>query len=48
LIGNYEETKLALDAIMLLVNGRSHKTVYEMLYQAKRKSKIEKLQLWEK
>ena len=48
LIGNYEETKLALDAIMLLINGRSHKTVYEMLYQAKRKSKIEKLQLWEK
>jgi ribosomal RNA assembly protein len=48
LIGNYEETKLALDAIMLLINGRSHKTVYDMLYQAKRKSKIEKLQLWEK
>jgi ribosomal RNA assembly protein len=47
-IGNYEETKLALDAIMLLINGRSHKTVYEMLYQAKRKLKIEKLQLWEK
>jgi len=47
-IGNYEETMLALDAIMLLINGRSHKTVYEMLYQAKRKSKIEKLQLWEK
>ncbi|HEY7227873.1 MAG TPA: KH domain-containing protein [Nitrososphaeraceae archaeon] len=48
LIGNYEETKLAIDALMLLINGRSHKTVYEMLYQAKRKSKIEKLQLWEK
>jgi ribosomal RNA assembly protein len=47
-IGNYEETKLASDAIMLLINGRSHKTVYEMLYQAKRRSKIEKLQLWEK
>ena len=47
LIGNYEETKLAIDALMLLINGRSHKTVYEMLYHAKRKSKIEKLQLWE-
>jgi len=47
LIGNYEEMKLATDAIMLLVNGRSHKTVYEMLYQAKRRAKIEKLQLWE-
>lgn len=47
LIGNYEETKLAIDALMLLINGRSHKTVYEMLYQAKRRSKVEKLQLWE-
>jgi len=47
LIGDYEETKLAIDAIMLLINGRSHKSVYEMLYQAKRRAKIEKLQLWE-
>lgn len=47
LIGSYEETKLAIDAIMLLIKGRSHKTVYEMLYQAKRRAKIEKLQLWE-
>jgi ribosomal RNA assembly protein len=46
-IGDYEETKLAIDAIMLLINGRSHKSVYEMLYQAKRRAKIEKLQLWE-
>jgi rRNA processing protein Krr1/Pno1 len=38
---------LAIDALMLLIKGRSHKTVYEMLYQAKRRSKLEKLQLWE-
>lgn len=47
LIGNYEGIKLANDSIMLLIDGRSHKTVYEMLYQAKRRAKIEKLQLWE-
>ena len=46
-IGDYQETKLAIDAIMLLIKGRSHKTVYEMLYKSKRRSKIEKLQLWE-
>ena len=47
LIGSYEEMKLATDAIMLLIKGRSHKSVYEMLYQAKRRAKIERLQLWE-
>ena len=47
LIGSYDENKIACDAILLLLKGRSHKSVYEMLYVAKRKSKIEKLQLWE-
>ena len=47
LIGSYDENKIASDAILLLLKGRSHKSVYEMLYVAKRKSKIEKLQLWE-
>jgi ribosomal RNA assembly protein len=28
LIGSYEEMKLATDAIMLLIKGRSHKSVY--------------------
>ena len=47
LIGSYNEIKIAHDAIMLLLKGKSHKSVYDMLYIAKRKSKIEKLQLWE-
>jgi ribosomal RNA assembly protein len=45
-LGRYEETTLANDAVILLLRGRSHKLVYEMLQNAKRKSKLEKLQLW--
>ena len=47
IIGSYNEIKIAHDAIMLLLKGKSHRSVYDMLYLAKRKSKIEKLQLWE-
>jgi ribosomal RNA assembly protein len=32
--------------VLLLLRGRSHKFVYQMLQNAKRKSKLEKLQLW--
>jgi ribosomal RNA assembly protein len=45
-LGTYEETILANDAVILLLRGRSHKFIYEMLQNAKRKSKLEKLQLW--
>jgi ribosomal RNA assembly protein len=45
-LGTYEEIILANDAVLLLLRGRSHKFVYQMLQNAKRKSKLEKLQLW--
>ena len=45
-IGTYEETILANDAVLLLLKGRSHKVVYEMLQNARRKAKIERLKLW--
>jgi ribosomal RNA assembly protein len=45
-LGMYDETILANDAVLLLLKGRSHKFVYQMLQNAKRKSKLEKLQLW--
>ncbi len=45
-IGTYEETILANDAVLLLGKGRSHKVVYEMLQNARRKAKIERLKLW--
>lgn len=46
-IGNYEETKLAVDAIIMLCNGSSHKSVYHMLEEYRRKKKQEKMELWE-
>ena len=45
-IGIYEETILANDAVLLLCKGRSHKVVYEMLQNARRKAKTERLKLW--
>lgn len=47
-IGDYEETSLALDSIMMLCKGSSHKSVYHMLEEYRRKKKEEKLELWEK
>jgi len=46
-IGNYEETKLAIDAIIMLCRGSSHKSVYHMLEEYRRKKKEEKMELWE-
>jgi len=46
-IGNYEETKLAVDAIIMLCRGSSHKSVYHMLEEYRRKKKQEKMELWE-
>ncbi len=47
-IGNYEETSLALNAVTMLCEGSSHKAVYHMLEEFKRKKKLEKMDLWEK
>ncbi len=46
-IGNYEETKLAIDAIIMLCRGSSHKSVYHALEEYRRKKKEEKMELWE-
>ena len=47
LIGKYEEVKLANDAVTMILKGSSHKTVYTMLQDARRKNKLEKMKLWE-
>jgi ribosomal RNA assembly protein len=47
LIGIFEEIKLASGAIIMLSKGSSHKAVYSMLQGARRKSKLERMQLWE-
>lgn len=47
-IGNYEETSLVLNAITMLCKGSSHKSVYHMLEEYRRKKKLERITLWEK
>lgn len=46
-IGDYNETSLALNAIMMICKGSSHKSVYHMLEEHNRKKKLEKMNLWE-
>ena len=46
-IGKYHEIKLATDAIGLLCRGSMHKTVYNMLQEARRREKMDKMRLWE-
>ena len=47
-IGTFDETSLALNAILMICKGSSHKSVYHMLEENKRKKKLERLELWEK
>jgi ribosomal RNA assembly protein len=47
LIGEFEEVRLANDAVIMILKGSTHKTVYTMLQQARRKNKLEKMKLWE-
>lgn len=47
LIGKYEEVRLANDAVTMILKGSTHKTVYTMLQEERRKHKLEKMRLWE-
>ncbi len=47
IIGKPEDVKLASDAVMMLITGSMHSTVYKMLEKARRKAKLERLKLWE-
>lgn len=46
-IGNMTDAKLAKDAITMLAEGSTHKSVYQMLQRERTKRKMEKLLLWE-
>lgn len=46
-IGIFEAIKVAVEAILLLLKGSSHKSVYAMLQNYRRKLKQEKMSLWE-
>jgi len=46
-IGNFHEVKLATDSIAMLAKGSMHKTVYNMLQEARRRDKMDRMRLWE-
>ena len=46
-IGIFDAIKVAVEAIILLSKGSSHRTVYAMLQNYRRKLKQEKMSLWE-
>ena len=47
-IGIFDAIKVAIEAIILLLKGSSHRTVYAMLQNYRRKLKQERMSLWEK
>jgi len=47
IIGNSDEIRLANEAIAMLAKGSMHKSVYNMLQEARRKAKLERINLWE-
>jgi ribosomal RNA assembly protein len=47
LIGKSDQTKIASDAVTMLSKGKSHKSVYTMLQEARRKAKMDRMRLWE-
>lgn len=48
IIGKPEEVRLATEAVRMLASGSMHKSAYNMLQHARRKVKMERLQLWER
>jgi ribosomal RNA assembly protein len=46
LIGEFEEVRLANDAVTMILKGSTHRRVYTMLQQTRRKNKLEKMKLW--
>ena len=47
MIGNSEDIRLANEAVTMLANGSVHKSVYNMLEGARRRTKLERVKLWE-
>jgi len=46
--GDYESVSTAREAVMMLIEGKQHSTVYKFLRQRRRKEKIRKItELWE-
>src|ERR671931_1334860 len=47
LIGKSDQIKIASDAVTMLSKGKTHKNVYNMLQEARRKAKMDRMRLWE-
>jgi len=47
MIGNSEEIRLVNEAVTMLAKGSMHKSVYNILQAARRRTKLERLKLWE-
>lgn len=47
IIGTLREAKLASEAITMLAKGSMHKNVYNLLQEARRKEKLDRMRLWE-
>jgi len=48
IIGDYEEVRIAREAIEMLIRGRQHKTVYNYLRRQRHELKRRRMELWEK
>jgi len=48
IIGNFEQSDTARNAIQMIINGCQHHTVYKYLQRKRTEMKKEKLQIWEK
>jgi ribosomal RNA assembly protein len=46
LISDLEASKVAKKAVMMLIDGLSHSTVYQFLYKKRRELKQERTNLW--
>jgi len=47
IIGNFEQANAAREAILMLIKGSQHSTVYRFLQKKRQELKKEKLELWE-
>lgn len=48
IIGNFDQTQVAREAIQMLINGSMHNTVYRFLHRKRRELKKKMLEIWEK
>ncbi len=46
IIGNFDQTDVAREAILMLIKGSQHSTVYRFLQKRRQELKKKKLELW--